>query len=154
MKAHLTWNSALHFTGTNEKGLETHFDTSIAGGGLGTAAGPMDIVLQAAAACTAMDIVSILQKKRRTIESFSIDLTAERAEQHPKVFTSISMAIHLTSPDATEQDLTRAIELSQTTYCSVSIMLQRSGCKILWHAEIIRPEAPEQTVVAIGATAH
>lgn len=150
MKAQLAWNSALHFTGTNEKDQQTQFDTSIAGGGLGSAPGPMEIVLQAAAACTAMDIISILKKKRRTVGAFSIDLTAERAEQHPKVFTSIAMAIHLTSPDATEQDLTRSIELSQTTYCSVSIMLQRSGCQISWHAELTRPGAAEQTEVAIG----
>ncbi len=152
MNAHLTWNSALHFTGTNEKGHETEFDTSIVGGGLDTAAGPMEIMLEAAAACTAMDIVSILQKKRRTISKFSIDLTAERAEQHPKVFTKIAMAIHLTSPDATEQDLIRSIELSQTTYCSVSIMLQRSGCDISWHADLVRPDTLEAAQIAIGNT--
>ncbi|MGH2639405.1 MAG: OsmC family protein [Rhabdochlamydiaceae bacterium] len=141
MNAHLVWNSALYFTGTNEKAQKTEFDSSITAGAINTAASPMEIVLQAAAACTAMDIVSILQKKRRTVSAFSIDLTSERAEQHPKVFTKIAMAIHLTSPDATEQELVRSIELSQTTYCSVSIMLKRSGCDITWHAKLSRPSA-------------
>ncbi len=159
MKAKLTWDTALRFVGTNEKGFETIFDTSLKGGGLDSAPGPMEFVLQSAAACTAMDIVSIIHKKRKTVTEFSIDLTAERAEQHPKVFTKIAMDIRLVSPDATEQDLTRAIELSQSTYCSVSIMLARSGCEITWHAElaspamITAPKDTEKAAVALGGTA-
>src|SRR5579872_3187991 len=100
MKAKLTWDKALRFVGVNEKGHETMFDTSVKGGGLDSAAGPMEFVLQSAAACTAMDVISILQKKRRTVTAFTIDLDAERAEQHPKVFTKIKMDIRLVSPDA------------------------------------------------------
>ncbi len=153
MKAKLTWDKALRFIGTNEKGHETLFDTSRKGGGLDSAAGPMEVVLQAAAACTAMDVVSILQKKRRTVSALTIDLDAERAEQHPKVFTKIAMDFHLVSPDATEQDLRRSIELSQTTYCSVSIMLARSGCEISWRAELEQPSTPETAEVTIGGLA-
>ncbi|HET6401697.1 MAG TPA: OsmC family protein [Candidatus Kapabacteria bacterium] len=153
MKATLRWDTALRFVGTNEKGQETIFDTSLKGGGLDSAAGPMEIVLEAAAACTAMDIVTILKKKRRIVTEFTIDLDAERAEQHPKVFTKIAMDIRLVSPDATEQELRRAIELSQTNYCSVSIMLARSGCEITWRAELSAPREIEKTQVAIGGTA-
>jgi putative redox protein len=158
MKAKLQWDpspatAALRFVGTSETGHETVFDTSQKVGGLDSAASPMEIVLQAAAACTAMDIVSILQKKRRTVTAFSIDLDAERAEQHPKVFTKIVMNVHLVSPDATERDLTRAIELSQSTYCSVSIMLARSGCEISWRAEISKSEQIEASEVVLGGAA-
>lgn len=152
MKAKLRWDTALRFVGTSEKGHETVFDTSVKGGGLDSAGSPMDILLEAAAACTAMDIVSILHKKRRTVTAFSIDLNAERAEQHPKVFTKIAMDIRLVSPDATEKDLTRAIELSHSNYCSVSIMLARSGCEITLRAELSRPSEVEATEVVNGGT--
>src|SRR5205807_1486721 len=118
------------FVGTNAKGHETVFDTSAKGGGLDTAASPVEIVLQSLAACTAMDIVPILRKQRRTVAEFSIDLDAERAPKDPKVFTKIHMEVRLTSPDATLRELTRAIELSLTTYCSVGGMLKNSGCAI------------------------
>jgi putative redox protein len=68
---------------------------------------------------------------------------ATRAETHPKVFTHIRLRYELVSPDATEQDLLRAIELSQTTYCSASIMVRRSGCQIEWEAQLLRPEDVE-----------
>jgi putative redox protein len=153
MKAKLTWDSALRFVGVNEKKHETYFDTSLKGGGLDSAASPMEVLLEAAAACTAMDIIAILQKKRRTVTTFSIDLSAERAEQHPKVFTKIAMDIHLVSPDATDRELTRAIELSQANYCSVSIMLARSGCEISWRAVLRTPLDIERATVALGGIA-
>jgi putative redox protein len=75
-----------------------------------------------------MDISHILRKRRKTIEEFEIVCEAERAPEDPHVFTSIHMEFVLTSPDATLHELEQAIELSWSKYCSVSIMLQRSGC--------------------------
>jgi putative redox protein len=143
MKAHLRLDRALRLIGTNETGHETLFDTSVAGGGMDSAASPMEVLLESIAACTAMDIVSILQKQHRTIMDFFVDLTAERAHEHPKVFTKIEMDIHLSSPDATMKELVRAIELSHTKYCSASIMIARSGCEISWKATLKTPENSE-----------
>jgi putative redox protein len=134
MKASLRLDTALRLIGTNAKGHETYFDTSVKGGGLDSAASPMEIVLEAVAACTAMDVIPIIRKRRKTITAFSVDLSAERASVDPKVFTQIAMKIRLTSPDATLVELVRAIELSQTTYCSVSTMIARGGCVISWVA--------------------
>jgi putative redox protein len=136
MKAHLHLDKALRLIGTNEKGHETFFDTSVKGGGLDSAASPMETVLESVAACMTMDVIPILQKQRRTVSDFWVDLTAHRAEEHPKVFTSIAMSIHLVSPDATIRELERAIELSQSKYCSVSAMLSRGGCEITWKATL------------------
>jgi putative redox protein len=94
----------------------------------------MSITLQAAAACTTMDILSILGKRRKTIDDWRIDLDGERAEEHPKVFTSIHMTFYCKSPDVTEKELTDAILLSKDKYCSVSIMLARGGVNITWSA--------------------
>ncbi len=140
MKAHLRVDRALRLIGTNERGHETLFDTSVAGGGMDSAASPMEVLLESTAACTTMDILSILQKQRRTISDFHVDLTAERASEHPKVFTKIEMHFHVSSSDATMKELTRAIELSHTKYCSASIMIARSGCEITWKATLKNPE--------------
>jgi putative redox protein len=134
MKVTINWEQAQRYRGTSERGHETFFDTTVKGGGLDSAASPMETVLEAAGACTAMDVIQILRKKRKTIESFGIALEAERAEDYPHVFTKIKMDFHLVSPDATLHDLAQAIELSWEKYCSVSIMLLRSGCEMTWQA--------------------
>ena len=140
MKAQLKLDKALRFEGTDSKGHQTFFDTSVEGGGLGTAAGPMDTALEAAAACSAMDIIPILHKKRKTVEGFTVDLTAERAETPPRVFTAIEMDFRLVSADATAKDLASAVELSHTKYCSVTIMLARSGCKVSWKSTVVNSQ--------------
>ena len=137
MKATVQLDSTLHFTGTTEHGKQAFFDTTINGGGSDLAPSPMDTVLMAAAACTAMDVVSILQKRRKTVNGLKIELSATRAETHPRVFTHIEMDFHLVSTDATYEDLSKAIELSHSKYCSASIMLIRSGCEITWKASVV-----------------
>jgi putative redox protein len=140
MKAYLHLDKALRLIGTDEKGHETFFDTTESGGGLDSAASPMETLLESLAACMAMDVVPILRKQRRTVTDFWVDLTAERANEHPRVFTKIEMDIYLVSPDATEHDLERAIELSETKYCSASAMIKRSGCEITWKATLRKPD--------------
>lgn len=144
MKAHLAWDKAQRYIGTNEKGQKTAFDTSVRGGGLDSAASPMEVVLEAAAACTAMDVMNILTKQRKSVEAFTISLEAARAADDPKVFTSIHMTFHVTSADVTARDLERAIELSWEKYCSVSVMLRRSGCEMTWGINMLMPQVEEQ----------
>jgi putative redox protein len=154
MRAHIKLDQAsivgdaLRLVGTNEKGHETFFDTSLAGGGLDSAASPMEIVLEALGACMSMDVVPILRKQRRTVTEFFVELEAERADIDPKVFTKIEMNIHLVSPDATRRDLARAIILSQSKYCSVSTMLVRGGCEVAWRATILNPQDNSIEVVS------
>src|ERR1041385_247883 len=119
MKSQLTWDRAQRYIGTNEKGHINCFDTSVKGGGLDSAGSPMEAVLQAAAACTAMDVMNILTKQRKTVQSFSIDLDAERSGTEPCVFTKIAMLFHISSPDVSVRDLERAITLSWEKYCNV-----------------------------------
>jgi putative redox protein len=139
MKSQLTWDRAQRYIGTNQKGHTNFFDTSIKGGGLDSAGSPMEAVLQAAAACTAMDVMNILTKQRKTVQSFTIDLDAERSDSDPRVFTKIAMLVHLMSPDVTIRDLERAITLSWDKYCSVSVMLKRAGVEMSWKAVVTSP---------------
>ena len=143
MDVRVRLDQALRLIGTNEKGHETFFDTSVRGGGLDSAPSPMETVLEAAGACMTMDIVPILRKQRKTVEGFSVALHAVRAEFEPKVFTLVEMSMRLESPDATIRDLARAIHLSLTKYCSVSAMLRKSGCEITWRATLIHDHVEE-----------
>jgi putative redox protein len=140
VKGQLKLDTAMRFVGTNAKQHKTYFDTSVKGGGLDSAASPMEVVLQSVAACTAMDVLPILRKQRRTVVDFSIDLEAERATKDPKVFTKIHMEVRLTTPDAKLRELARAMQLSQTTYCSVSTMITRGGCEITWRATLVNTD--------------
>jgi putative redox protein len=91
----------------------------------GAGASPTETVLEALAACTAMDVASILRKKRQPFERYEIAVTAEKADEHPQVFTSIVVE-HRLIGEATPEAVRRSVELSATTYCPVSAMLSRS----------------------------
>jgi putative redox protein len=99
---------------------------------------PMELVLQAAAGCTAMDVVLILNKMRRTISDLRIWVEADRREEYPRIFTGIHLIFQLTSPDVTEGELEKAIKLSQEKYCSVAGML-RPVVNMTYALELKRP---------------
>ena len=133
MKVELELERNMRIIGRDPKGHLTYFDTTDAGGD-GTATSPMSAMLQSLGACTFMDVVSILRKKRKTIDSMKIEIEAERAETHPKVFTKVHLKYILNSPDASIDDFDSAIKLSEEKYCSVSAMFQRSGCEVTWES--------------------
>ncbi len=127
-------------SGVNDKGYETLFGTSPAVPGPDAAASPMDIVLESLAACSMMDILSILKKMKREPLGLETSLDAERAESYPKVFTSIRVHYRLHCPGCTMQELEKAVTLSMEKYCSVGAMLKASGCSIHWTAELVSSE--------------
>jgi len=103
-----------------------------------TAPGPMDLLLMALGACTATDIVSILKKKRQKLQSLEVICSGERAADPPKVWTKLEVLYRLRGK-LDEQAVKHAIELSESKYCSVSAMLQKTAM-LTWRHEIIPPE--------------
>lgn len=85
---------------------------------------PMELLLMALAGCTAMDVLSILEKMRVKLADFEMEIESERAQQHPKVFTKIHLKYIFHGKNIPSQSVERAIELSQGTYCSISAMLR------------------------------
>jgi putative redox protein len=96
-------------------------------GGEDAGARPMELLLIGLGGCTGMDVVSILRKMRIEFESLSIELKAEKNDEHPKVYTKIEMKYVITGSDIPEDKFLRAIELSQERYCSVSAMLRKTA---------------------------
>lgn len=135
MKVNVKFNKNMSFIGENEAGHKTMFDTSSAGGDY-EAATPMEIMLEASAACSGIDVVSMLSKRKKTITDFNIEVTGEKREEHPNIYNKVHMKYTLTSPDIEESELERAISLSQDKYCSVSATLKLAGAYVTYEYEI------------------
>lgn len=138
MKLNLKLNQNHSITATDESGLHTSFDSPTDHGGHSSASSPMVVMLEAMAACSFLDVLSIIKKKRKELIDLQIEVSGSRAETHPRVYKTVHLHFILTSSDAEIDDLERAIELSQTKYCGASAMFQQSGCKVTWDCEIVR----------------
>nr|HID13796.1 osmotically inducible protein OsmC [Anaerolineae bacterium] len=88
---------------------------------------PMELLLIGLAGCTTMDVVSILQKKRQPFTGLQVKVTAERADEHPKVYTQIHLEYIVRGKGVDPRAVERSIELSQTKYCSISAMLGKAA---------------------------
>jgi putative redox protein len=87
----------------------------------------MELLLIGLAGCTSMDVVSVLQKKRQPLTGLQTKVTAERADEHPKVYTQIHVEYIVTGADVKPEAVERAIELSVTKYCSAMAMLRQAA---------------------------
>lgn len=115
----INWKGKMAFGGITPSGHEFILDADPQVGGENGGPRPTELLLQAVTGCTGMDIISILHKMRIEPTSFQMDVTGERAEEHPKRFTAIT--IHYAfDGDLPEDKVIRAIQLSKDTYCSVS----------------------------------
>ena len=85
---------------------------------------PMEAVQGAVAACTGMDVVSILEKMRKTLSALRIEVEATRREEHPRIYTGLVLTYHVEGADLDEPSVLRAVHLSQEKYCSVAAMLR------------------------------
>jgi putative redox protein len=86
---------------------------------------PVEMLAVALGACTGMDVVSILLKMRQPLEGFWVEVTGERAEEHPKRYLSFALAYHVRGA-VDEAKLARAIQLSEERYCGVEATLRSS----------------------------
>lgn len=126
MDAKVTWNGHLSFTGSGPSGFNLPMDTDPAVGGDDHGFRPMELIAISLAGCTAMDTISILQKKRQDVTAFEVQIHATRAVEHPKVFTHITVEYIIEGRNIDEAAVERAIELSTTKYCPVQAMLEKA----------------------------
>ena len=127
MNATVRWIQGLTLVGVSDSNHWIVMDTDADVGGSGGAAKPLELVLIGLGGCTAMDVVSMLKKMHVSLDAFEIRLHADRAEDHPKVFTKIRLEYRLFGKDIDPQKVERAIDLSKSKYCSVSAMLGKAA---------------------------
>lgn len=123
MKAKVTWLEGMTFVGHSETGHSIVMDGNLEGG----APTPMEMVLMSAGSCSAIDVVSILEKAKQNVTNVEVELSAERAETIPKVFTEIHLNFVVTGTDVAEKHVERAVNLSADKYCSVAKMLEHAA---------------------------
>lgn len=102
---------------------------------------PMEFLLAGVAGCTAMDVIHILRKKRLKVHGFAVEITGERAEEHPKVYTDVEITFVVRGEDIQPRDVEEAIRLSKDKYCSASAMFVRAGAEVHTSYRIEAPEA-------------
>lgn len=118
MEAKVTWKQKFSFDGTAESGFVLPLGTKKEVGGDEDGFSPMELVAIGLAGCTAMDVIGILEKKKQQVTAFEVYVHAERATEHPKVFTHIQLDYIVTGKQIDPAAVNRAVELSETKYCS------------------------------------
>ncbi len=104
-----------------------------------TGGSPVETVLSALGACTAMDVVSILAKKRQAVTGYWVEVVGTQRDEYPQVYTDVFVTHEVEGRDLTEAAIRRAIELSATKYCPVSAMIS-AGATTVHHRYKIRSE--------------
>ncbi|MGO3270944.1 MAG: OsmC family protein, partial [Psychrobacter sp.] len=100
-------------------------------------ASPMELVLLGLGGCASYDVVSILQKSRQDVTDVRCELTAQRAETIPAVYTDIHIHFVVTGQDIKEKQVEKAVHLSAEKYCSASRMLVAGGVNVTHDFEVI-----------------
>jgi putative redox protein len=126
LKAKIKWMQDVSFKGSSDSGHEVILDGPKELGGKDLGMRPMEMMLIGMGGCTSFDVVTILKRSRQQITGCIAEIEAIRADEIPKVFTSIHIHFLIKGIDLQEKAIKRAIELSANKYCSASIMLGKS----------------------------
>jgi len=114
------WQGGNAFEGINAIGNRMQMAS---GAGPGEGMSPMELLLIGLAGCTGLDIASILQKKRKNLKNFEVQVRGLRRQEHPRVYTRIHVNYELWGADLDQASVEQAIQLSEEKYCSASAML-------------------------------
>ena len=127
MDAVITLQEDLYFTAVPDSGYIVNIESSAPEGKPRRGASPMELLLISLAGCTAMDVVSILRKKRQNVTGFAINIHGDRAADHPKKFTDFELEYVVRGAGIDPAAVERAIQLSSESYCSVHAMLEKAA---------------------------
>jgi putative redox protein len=133
--ASIKWVGDQKFLGTGASGHSVPFDSDRDSN---KAPGPMEMVLLALGACSATDMVTILEKKRQKVESLEVVCSGERAPEPPRVWTQLEVVFRLRGA-VEEAAVKRAMDLTAEKYCSVAAMLRKTA-EISWRYELLPAE--------------
>lgn len=127
MKSRVKWVEGVCFMGESESGHAVVMDGAPDIGGRNLGPRPMEMLLMGTGGCTSVDVVMILQKSRQDVTDCEVEISAERAGDHPKVFTQVHMHFKVSGRGLKPEIVDRAIKLSAEKYCSASIILGKTA---------------------------
>jgi len=122
----VTWDQGFRFTGEAAGGATTIFDAPGPDGEPATAPTPMENLLMSLAACSGVDVVSILKRMRQPLEGLEMEIEGDRVDDYPRVYTAIRVKFLVYGP-VDQAKVERAVNLSTAKYCSVSAMLSSAA---------------------------
>jgi len=125
MDAKVVWKERMSFIGTAESGFTIPLGTSPDLGGDNDGFRPMELLAIGLAGCTAMDVISILKKKKQEVTGFEVQVHADRAEEHPHVFTKIVIEYIVSGRNVERAAVERAVQLSAEKYCPAQAMFSK-----------------------------
>jgi putative redox protein len=134
--ASVKWIGEQKFVATGPSGHAMAMDSDRASN---TAPGPMELLLMALGACTASDVVIVLEKKRQKLDALEVICSGERAATPPTVWTKLEILYRLHGT-LDETAVKHAIQLSEDKYCSVAATLKKTAT-LSWRYEILPPRA-------------
>lgn len=150
MEAKVNWHSGLTFTGSANTGFNVPLGADPSVGGNNDGFRPMELIATGLAGCTAMDVISILSKKRESVTAFEVKVNTTQTDNHPKVFNSAVIEYHVTGHALNEEAVRRAIELSAVRYCPAQAMFVQIMPIRLMYAIYEGDSADDRTLVQRG----
>lgn len=126
MDANVIWEGDMRFAGRANSGFNLTLDADRGVGGAEDGFRPLELLAISLAGCTAMDVISILKKKRQDVTAFQVQVQAAQQADHPHVFTSATIRYAITGRKVDEAAVRRAIELSAIKYCPAQAMLSKA----------------------------
>ncbi len=141
MECRVTWlgKGGMAFSAETGSGHQVTMDGPPEAGGKNSAPRPMELILAGTGSCSAFDVVLILQRARQEISACDVQLTAERAETEPKVFTKINLHFTVKGKNLDSAKAERAVKLSHEKYCSATTILAKTA-EITYSIEIQNEE--------------
>ena len=127
MKATINLDHGMTFHGSANSGYTLRMDSGPSVGGDDSGFRPMELLLIGLGGCTAMDVLSILRKKRQDVTGFDVNVDARQAKDHPHVFTQITVNYIIRGRGINSKAVERAIQLSETKYCPAQAMLAKAA---------------------------
>ena len=125
--AKISWVDGALFVAEAGSGHTITMDGAADIGGRNLASRPMEVMLMGMGGCTAIDVVSMLKKQRQDIEGVEIAMTAERADDHPKVFVAVKLVYTVRGRRLNRALVERAVSLSDEKYCSATAMFKKTA---------------------------
>ena len=137
MQATVKWVDGVMFVGESGSGHAVIMDGAADHGGRNMGFRPMEMLLLGVGGCSSFDVIQILEKGRHSVSSCVAELTAERVDAVPSVFSKIHLHFVVSGKDLKVAAVERAVKLSAEKYCSASIMLGKAGVEITHDFEVI-----------------
>jgi putative redox protein len=150
MTARSTLSDGMQFVGVAGSGHTVVMDAAEPHGGQGAGFRPMELLLVGLAGCTGMDVISILRKQHQHVTHYEVCVRGERAEEHPMVFTSITVEHIVTGHRLDPAAVSRAVDLSATRYCGAGAMLRQTAR--LTHTCQVREAPTCEASVSVAST--